>query len=150
MKVRHFYIFLLILTLSFSSAKAQKYRYRLVEKSNGLGPYFFYDYKYLKWPGDNIANQHDIDYGTFGVSKEEADARFFKTLEDEGYNSYYISTLKYFLNTSIARRVYRKSQRSARKTIKYKEEAEKAMNMTIDTYHYHIVRYRNSPFRRKK
>ena len=139
-------IFLIAITtiifLSISNnanAQEYEYKYKLVKKANGVGPAWIIDYEDIKHPSDHLANQHDIDYGTLGMSKSEADQKFYNALESEGYTSAGIFLIKRALN-NLGDTPYNDAQQMARDTQKYKAEAEKALNMTIDTYRYHIVR----------
>jgi hypothetical protein len=153
-------------------------RLYIEEKDNGIGPYNAQSTKtkfiraMLNMTGfpvsfQNCASQHDVDYGTLGVTKAEADRKLKECAENVfngtvgdfcyaqgigleqlcraiGYYKYDISSSNSFADIVLATMAggeesWNDGQKMARLTEQYREEIETALGMSIDTSRYYFV-----------
>lgn len=143
------------------------------EKDNGIGPGKGWVRDLLNkvdWPSgfSDCAKQHDIDYGTIGVSKYDADMKlkrcaakvFSGTIGDlikqQGWTLRQFSSAIGFFdlteNMSFADAVYklmggskgddsyRTGQSMAKTTEKYKPDVEEALGMSTDTKRFYFIK----------
>jgi len=143
------------------------------EKDNGIGPSTGWVRDLLDkvdWPSGfaSCATQHDIDYGTLGVSKYDADMKLKRCaasvysgtigdlIKQQGWTLRQFSAAIGFFdiseNMSFADAVYklmcgskgdnsyRTGQSMAQTTERYKREVEEALGMSIDTRYYYFIK----------
>jgi hypothetical protein len=142
------------------------------EKDNGIGPGQGWKRNLLNkvnWPSgfSSCATQHDIDYGTLGVSKNEADMKLKRCaagvyswtigdlVKQQGAslqrwsaalglfgiteNMLFADVVYKLMQDSEGNRSYSTGQRMAQTTERYKREVEEALGMSVDTRRYYFL-----------
>jgi hypothetical protein len=141
------------------------------EKDNGIGPgtgWIRYLLNKVNWPSGfaSCATQHDIDYGTIGVSKYDADMKLKRCAEsvypgtigdlikqqrwslrefssaigffDISEDMKFADAVYALMCNSAGDESYRIGQSMAQTTERYKRDVEEALGMSIDTRRYYF------------
>ena len=114
-------------------------KYELELKANGVGPAKIPNFYDLDWPGTYYANQHDIDSGTVGYSKWDADQKLLDGLRKDGFSETIMDLWAKALRSETCQGAYLDAQKKARNTQRYKKNAEAWFGYEIDTDKYHIL-----------
>ena len=143
------------------------------EKDNGIGPGKGWKRNLLNkvnWPSGfaSCATQHDVDYGTIGVSKYDADMKLKRCaasvfpgtvgdlIKQQGWtlrqlssaiglfdineNMSFADVVYKLMCNSDGNDSYRTGQSMAQTTERYKREVEEALGMSIDTRRYYFIK----------